>query len=85
MTNDDQNAFTFTPTYGDISTSFHCHMISVVVFFYSNKIISMLVDYTVTEMGCFDDYSDAAPHAKTMSRNGITTFLLRVDRCITFN
>ena len=36
-------------------------------------------------MGCFDDYSDAAPHAKTMRRNSITTFLLHVAKCITFN
>ena len=44
----------------------------------------MLVDYEVTKMGCFDDYSDAAPRAKTMRRNGITTFLLHVSQCITF-
>ena len=59
-------------------------MISVVVFFYSNTLRSMLVDYTVTEMGCFDDYDDAAPHVKTMWGNGITTFPLHVDQCITF-
>ena len=45
----------------------------------------MLVDYAVTEMGCFDNYSDAAPHAKTMRGNGITTFILHVAQCITFN
>ena len=45
----------------------------------------MLVDYAVTEMGCFDDYSDAAPHAKTMGVNDITTFLLNVYQCITSN
>ena len=44
----------------------------------------MLLDYAVTEMGFFDDYSDAAPHAKNMRGNGITTFLLHVDQCITF-
>ena len=43
----------------------------------------MLVDYSVTEMGYFDDYSDAAPCAKTMKGNGITTFLLHVAQCIT--
>ena len=32
--NDDQTAYTFAPTYGDVSTAFHRHMISVVVFFY---------------------------------------------------
>ena len=32
-----------------------------------------------------DDYSDAAPHAKTMRGNVITTFLLHVAQCITFN
>ena len=60
-------------------------MISVVVFFYSNKLRSMLVDYSVTYMGCFYDYSDAATRAKTMRGNGITTFLLHVAQCITFH
>ena len=36
-------------------------------------------------MGCFDDYSDAAPHAKTMRGNGITTCILHVSQCIIFN
>ena len=45
----------------------------------------MLVDYAVTNMACFDDYSDAAPRAKTMRGNGITTFLLHVAQCITFH
>ena len=45
----------------------------------------MLLDYGVIEIGRFDDYSDAAPPAKTMRGNGITTFLLRVDQCITFH
>ena len=80
--NDYQNAFTFVPTYGDKSTAYHFYMISVVVFFYSNTLKSMLVDYAVTQMGCFDDYLDAAPHAKTMRRNGITIFLLHVAQCI---
>ena len=66
VTNDDEKAYTFAPTYGDESTGYHCHMISVVMFFYSNTLKSMLVDYAVTEMGCFDDYLDAAPRAKTM-------------------
>ena len=58
-------------------------MISVVVFFYSNTLKSMLVDYAVTEMGCFDDYLDAAPRAKTMRGNGINTFLLHFSQFIT--
>ena len=37
-------------------------MISVVVFYYSETIESVLVDYAVTEMGSLDDYLDAAPH-----------------------
>ena len=53
-------------TDGDESTGYHRHMISVVAFFYSNKLTSMLVNYSVTEMGCFDDYLDAAPRAKTI-------------------
>ena len=45
----------------------------------------MLVDYVVTEMGCFDDYLDAAPSAKATRGNVITTFILHVYQCITFN
>ena len=45
----------------------------------------MLVDYAVTDMVCFDDYSDAAPRAKTMRRNGINLFLLHVAQCIIFD
>ena len=45
----------------------------------------MLVYYAVTEMGCFGVYLDAAPRAKTMRGNGITTFLLYIAQCITFN
>ena len=44
----------------------------------------MLVDYAVIEMGCFDDYLDAAPRAKTMKGNGITTFHLNFTQCFTF-
>ena len=84
-TNDDQKVSVFAPTYGDGSTAFNHHMISVVVFYYSNTLQSTLVDYTVTEMGCFDEYSDAAPSAKKIRENGITTFILHVAECITFN
>ena len=45
----------------------------------------MLVYYAVTCMGCFDDYLDASPRAKTMRGNGITTFILHFAQCITFN
>ena len=85
ITNDDKKAFSFAPTYGYEFTAFHHHMISVVVFFYSNTLQSVLVDYAVTEIGCFDDYYDAAPRAKTMRGNSITTFLLHVAQCITFD
>ena len=44
----------------------------------------MLVGYSVTEMGCFGDYLDDAPRAKTMRGNGITIFILHVSQCITF-
>ena len=60
-------------------------MISVVVFFYLNKLKPKLVDPVVIYMGCFDDYLYAATRAKTMRGNGITTFLLHVAQCITFN
>ena len=36
-------------------------------------------------MGCFDNYSDAEPHAKIMRGNRITNFLLHVSHCIIFN
>ena len=36
-------------------------------------------------MGCFDDYLDAAPRAKTMRLNLITNFLLHVAQVITFH
>ena len=82
---DDEKDYTFAPIYGDKSTGYHRHMISVVEFFYSNTLKSMLEDYAVTEMGCFDDYSYAAPRAKTIRRNGITKFILHVSQCINFH
>ena len=85
LTNDDQNDYAFAPTYGDGSTAFRRHIISVVVFFYSNTLQIILVDYTVTYIGCFDDNLYTAPLAKTMRVNGITNFILYVARCITFN
>ena len=44
----------------------------------------MLVDYKVKDIGCFDDYSNAAPRAKIMRGNGITKFLVHIAQCITF-
>ena len=85
ITDDDQKAYSFAPIYGDMSTAFQCHMISGVVCSSSNKLQSMFVDYVVTQMGCFDDYSNAAPHSKTMRGNGINNFLLQVAQCIIFN
>ena len=73
ITNYDEKAYKYGQ-YGDESTGYHYHMISVVVFFYSNTLKGMLVDYAVTEMVFFGDYSDAAPRAKTMMGNGITTY-----------
>ena len=73
------------PTYGYGSTAPHSHIISVVVFSYSNTVQGMFVDYAVIEMGLFSDYSDAAPRAKIMRGNGITSFLLHVAQCITFS
>ena len=72
-------------TYGDELTAYHRHMISFVVFFYPNKLKSMLVDNAVTDMGFFDDYSDVDPRARTMRGNCIITFLLYVAQCITFH
>ena len=44
----------------------------------------MLGDYSVTYMGSFEYYLDAAPRAKTMRGNGITSFLLLVAKFTTF-
>ena len=54
---DDKNTYKFGPKYGGESTGFHGHMISVVVFSYSESLKSMLVEYAATEMGFLDDYS----------------------------
>ena len=43
-----------------------------------------MVDYAVTEMGCFDEYQDAAPRAKKMRVNGITSFLLTFNQTKVF-
>ena len=71
--NDDEQAYKFCPLYGGESTGFHCHMISVVVLFYSETLESMLVDYASTEMISLDDYSDAAPKGKCIRGNVINT------------
>ena len=47
-TNDDEKACKFHPLYGGESTGFHRHMISVVVFSYSETLESMLVEYAAT-------------------------------------
>ena len=82
---DDEKAFKFVPLYGVESTSFHRHMISIVVFSYSETLESMLVEYAATGMGFLGDYLDAAPKGKINRGNGITTFLLHVAQCIIFN
>ena len=84
-TNDDEQAYEFCPLYEGESTGFNRHVISVVVFSYSETLKSMLVDYAATKMGSPDDYSDADPQGKSMRENGITTFLLHVAQCIIFN
>ena len=60
-------------------------MISVVVFSYSKTLGSILVEYSATEMGFLDDYSDADPNHKSIRGNSITTFLLHIAQCIIFN
>ena len=47
--NDDEKAYKFCPLYEGESTGFHRHMISVVVFSYSETLESMLVDYASKE------------------------------------
>ena len=83
--NDDEQAYKFGTLYGGEFTGFHRHIISVVVFSYSETLEIMLVYYAVTEMGSLDDYSDAAPQGKSMRGNGITTFLLHISQYIIFN
>ena len=84
-TNDDEKAYKFGPLYGGESTGFHCHIIPVVVFYYSETIESMLVEYADTEMGFLDDYLEADTNHKSIRGNGITTFLLHVAQCIVSN
>ena len=83
-TEDDENAYKFGPKYGGESTGLHQHMISVVVFSYSETLKSMLIKYTSTEMGFLDDYSDSDPNHKIIRENGITIFLFHVAQCILF-
>ena len=83
-TKDDENAYKFGPKYGGEFTGFHRHMISVVVFFYSGTLKSMLVEYAATEMGFLDDYSDADPNHNSIRGNGITTYIFHVSQCIIF-
>ena len=45
---DDENAYKFGPKYGGESTGLHRHMISVVVFSYSETLKIMLVEYSAT-------------------------------------
>ena len=45
----------------------------------------MLIEYSATEMGLPDDYSDADSNQKSIRGNGITKFLFHVDQCIIFN
>ena len=83
-TDNDENAYKFGPKYGGEFTGFHRHMISVVVFSYSETLKSVLIEYAATEMGFLDDYSDADLNQKSIRGNGFTTFLFHVAQCIIF-
>ena len=72
------------PKYGGEFTGLYRHMISVVVFSYSETLRSMLIEYAATEIGFLDYYSDADPNQKSIRVNGITTFLFHVAQCIIF-
>ena len=65
--------------YGVEFTGLHRHMITVVVFYYSETLKSMLIKYAATEMGFLHDYYDADPNHKSIRGNGITTFLFHVS------
>ena len=82
---DDENAYKLGPKYGGESSGLHRHMISVVVFSYSETLKSMSIEYAATEMGFLDDYSDADPNHKSIRVNGITTFIFHVAQCIILN
>ena len=84
-TDDDENDYKFGPKYGGEFTGFHQHIISVVVFSYSETLRSMLVEYAATEMCFLDDYSDADPNHKSIRGNGITIFPFHVAQCIIFH
>ena len=47
-TEDDENAYKFGPKYGSESTGLHRHIISVVVFSYSETLKVMLIEYAAT-------------------------------------
>ena len=81
----DENAYKLGPKYWGESTGLHQHMISVVVFSYSETLKSMLIEYAATEMVFLDYYSDADPNHKSIRGNGITTFLFHAYQCIIFN
>ena len=83
-TDNDENTYKFGPKYGGEFTGFHRHMISVVVFSYSETLKSTLVEYTATDMGFLDDYYDADPNHKSIRVNGIATFLFHVAKYIIF-
>ena len=62
------------PKYGGESNGLYQHMISVVVFSYSETLKIMLIEYAATEIGFLDDDLDADQQGKSMGVNGITTF-----------
>ena len=63
---DDENAYKLGPKYGGESTGLYRHMISVVVFSYSETLKSVLIEYAATEMGVLDYYYDADPSHKSI-------------------
>ena len=48
-TEDDENPYKLGPKYGGESTGLHRHMISVVVFSYSETLQSMVIGYAASE------------------------------------
>ena len=67
-----EKAYKLGPKYGGESSGLHRHMISVVVFSYSETLKSMLIEYAAKEIGILDDYSDADPNHKSIRGNGIS-------------
>ena len=56
----------------------------VAVFYYSQTLKSMLIEYAAKEMGFLHDYYDADPNHRIIRVNGSPTYIFHVAQCIIF-